>query len=106
MEALDVEAEPPSPFPQVRVLQAPLVGEERVVHGPERVLRVGGLGGVGGGPGARVGGPDGEVAEAGPDGGGGEPLLERRAERALEVGVDEDDGGAPRAAHVVVRPGR
>ena len=46
-EALHVEAEPPGIADEVRGLQCVLMGEQEVVHGPERVLRRGGLGCLG-----------------------------------------------------------
>ena len=54
VEARHVEPEPLRARPQVRVLETALVGEQRVVHRPERVLSAGRLGGAGGGVGARV----------------------------------------------------
>ena len=47
VEAGDVEPEPFGALPQVRVLEPALVGEQRVVHRPERALQRGGLGGAG-----------------------------------------------------------
>ena len=38
VEARDVEAEPLRARPQVRILEPALVGEQRVVHRPERAL--------------------------------------------------------------------
>ena len=63
LEALEVEAERLGARPQVRVLEAALVGEQRVVHLPERALARGRLGRARRGPGARVLGAHREVAE-------------------------------------------
>src|SRR2546430_15162 len=67
LEAVDVQAEVPGPLPQVGVLEAALVGVERVVQLPEAPLARGGLGGARTGPGARVLGAHGEVTEDPPD---------------------------------------
>src|SRR6185312_11939211 len=85
VEALDVEAERARPLPQVRVLQARLIGVERGVHLREAALEAGRLRRARRRPGARVLRSDGEVAEDPAPGGCGEALLERAAVRALVV---------------------
>ena len=103
IEAVEIEPEPPRPLPQVRVLEAGRVGEQRVVHLPEAPLQTGGLGGARGRPGARVAGTDREMAKH--DAIGLErlqPDVQRRAERALEVGVDDQRATAARSADVVL----
>ena len=87
----------------MRVLQPALVGEQRVVHRPERVLAARGLRGAGRGERARMRGPDREVAERDADRERREAQLERGAERALVVAVDEHDRAVAGAAHVIVR---
>src|SRR4051794_37480554 len=87
VEARDVEPEPLRTFPEVRVLEPPLVAEERVVHRPEGVLGRGGLGSGGGRPRPRVTRAHGEVAEGDAQREPAQTRLERGAERALEVGV-------------------
>src|SRR3954454_14274433 len=54
IEARDVEPQPLRALPELRVLEAAGVGEQRVVHGPDRALGRRGLGGRCRGPGARV----------------------------------------------------
>ena len=87
--------------PQVRVVEAALVAEERVVHLPEAPLERRGLGGAGQPPRARVLGDDGEVAEDPPHGQRGEQQVGLRAVRALVVAVLDDDEAAL-AADVVL----
>ena len=89
VEAREVEPEPLGARPQVRVLQPALVGEQRVVHRPERALAARGLGGAGRRERARMRGPDGEVAERDAHRQRREPQLERGAERALVVAVHD-----------------
>ena len=89
--------------PQVRVVEAALVGVERVVQRPERALARGRLGGVGERDRARVLGLQREVAEA--RRGRRRRAAARaatRAARAGEVGVDDDERRAGVAADVVV----
>src|SRR4051794_17159015 len=107
VEAVDVEPPALGALPQLRVLEPSLVGEERVVHGPEGALRARRLRGGGGGPRARVARADGEVAERHAQRQPPQAVLERRAERALEVRVDDDERRVLRAADVVLgREGR
>src|SRR5690349_21212391 len=106
VEALDVEAEGPRALPQVRIVEPPLVGVERVVHGPEGVLERRRLGGAGRRPRARVAGPDREVTEELAHARLAQADVEPRAEWALEVGVDDDEGRVVGAADVVVLSGR
>ena len=63
VEAREVEPEPLRARPQVRVLEPALVGEQRVVHRPERALAAGRLGRAGRRERARMRAADGEVAE-------------------------------------------
>src|SRR4051794_21144131 len=79
LEALEVEPERLAARPQVRVLEAPLVGVQRVAEGPERPLRGGRFGGVGQRDRADVLGPEGEVAERHPDREALQPLVGQRA---------------------------
>ena len=90
--------------PQVRILEMGLVGEQRVVHRPEGVLPPGRLGGVGGRERARMARADGEVAERDAQRHLAQAQLQRRAERALVVPVDDDQRRVLRAAHVVDGP--
>src|SRR3954454_3765761 len=46
LEPVEVEPEPPRPFPQVRLVEVALVGEQRIVHRPERPLQASGLDGL------------------------------------------------------------
>jgi len=75
------------------------------MHLPEAALEAGGLGGAGGGPGPGVAGADREVPEDDRYREALQPRVERRAERALEVGVDDDERSARTADVVVVRGG-
>ena len=70
----------------------------------KRALQGRRLGGAGRGPGARVAGADGEVAEGHAQRQLAQAQLERGAERALEVGVD-DRPGAPPPGRARDRPG-
>jgi hypothetical protein len=76
----------------VRVLEPPLVGEQRVVHLPERALLGRRLRGAGGGMRTRMAGTHREVPEAHAQVERVQPRLERGAERALVVAVDDDKG--------------
>src|SRR3954447_13260337 len=91
VEARDVEPEPLRTFPEVRVLEPPLVGEQRVVHGPEGALDGGGLGRGGRRPRARMARAHREVAEGDAQREPAQARLERGAERAFEVRVDDDE---------------
>ena len=99
VEALDVEPERLGARPQVRVLEPALVGEQRVVHRPERALQGGRLGRTGRRPGARVRGAHRELPETQTDVQRAQARVERRAVRALVVAVDDDQAPAP--PHVV-----
>ncbi len=105
VEPRDVEPQPRRARPQVRVLQPSLVGEQRVVHRPERVLERRRLRRAGGGERARMRRLDGEVAEGDPHRRARQDGLQRRAERALVVAVDDQHGRALGPADVVVRAG-
>ena len=102
VEALEVE-------PQCRA-RGPRGGDPRagpgrrtaVVHLPEAALQSRGLRGTGGRPRAWVAGAHREVAEDDPRRQVGEALVQRRAERALEVGVLDHDRRAVGAADVIV----
>ena len=76
------------------------------MHGPEGALPAGGLGGARGRERARVRRADREVAEGDAQRQVAQPLLQRRAERALVVAVDHHERRLARAAHVVVGPER
>ena len=106
-ESLDVEAELPGVAHEILRLELVLVGEEQVVHLPERALVGGGLARLGRELGGQVDVVQGQVA---PDvlqvAGAGEELaddgLGLPAERALEVAVlDDRDRGLVGAAGVV-----
>ena len=94
VEAREVEPEPLGARPQVRVLEAALVGEQRVVHRPERVLARGRLGRAGGGQRPRVARAHREVAEGDAQRQPASRGLDRGAERALVVPVDDHQRGA------------
>ena len=103
VEALHIEAERLCAGPQMRVLESPLVGEQRVVHAPERALQSRRL-----------------AAHAAGHARGCEERtgkcrkhlhvqlrerhVEHRAERALVVAVDHDEPTLP--ANMVGRPHR
>ena len=101
-ELLEVEAQRFDAGPQMWVVQAALVGVEGVVEGPERALEGDGLGGSGKRRGARVLGLQREVAEDAAHGQRGEAGVRRRAGRAREVAVHDDQWSVGRAADVVV----
>src|SRR6185436_9533093 len=104
LEAVEVDAEALAVGPQVRVLQAALVGVERLRQLPEPPLRGGGLDGVREGDGTRVLRLEGEVAEREPDARGLQAVIGDRALGTGEVAVEQDHGGVVRAADVVVGP--
>ena len=98
LEALEIEPEPLRALPQMRVLESPLIGEQRVVHLPEAALQPGRLGRAGRGPGARVAGADREVAEHEPRRAvaADETQVQRGAERALEIARTRSAAARPR----------
>src|SRR5436853_6306577 len=63
LEARQVQAEPAGALPEVRLVEASLVAVECVVHLPEAALPRGRLRGARAGPGPRVLGAHGKVAE-------------------------------------------
>src|SRR5829696_5405663 len=103
LEAVEVEPERLAARPEVRVLEAPLVGVQGVDELPERALGGGGLGGVRERDRARVLGAQREVAERDAHRRLAQALGRERALRAGEVAVEQDDRGAVGAADVVVR---
>src|SRR3954451_13614041 len=103
LEPVEVDAERLAAGPEVRVLEAALVTVEGVGELPELVLARGRLGGMGERDGARVLGPEREVAVGDSDGRLRELQVGDRALRAGEVAVEEDERGVVRAADVVVR---
>src|SRR4051795_364142 len=103
LEPVEVDAERLAAGPEVRVLEAALVTVEGVGELPELVLARGRLGGMGERDGARVLGPEREVAVGDSDGRLREVQVRDRAFRAGEVAVEEDERGVVRAADVVVR---
>jgi hypothetical protein len=73
----------------VRVLKPALIGEQRVVHLPERTLLGGRLGGTGGWMRTWMAGAHREVPEADTQVERVQACLERRAEGALIVAIDD-----------------
>ena len=104
LEPLEVEPEPARSFPQVWRVEVPLVGEERVVHLPERALQCGRLDRSREDPGPWVLRHHREVAEDELDRQVGQQVVGARAVRALVVAVLDDEDRAV-AADVVVGPG-
>src|SRR3954469_7539069 len=104
LEALEVDPERLAMRPQMRVLEASLVGVERVRQLPEAALSSGRLRRVGERDRARVLRLQREVAERDADGRVPQALVGERALRAGVVAVEQDDRRAVRAADVVVRP--
>src|SRR3954469_8603456 len=103
LEALEVDAERRAVRPEVGILEASLVGVERVGERPEAPLVGGRLGGVGERERPRVLGLQGEVAEGDPHGRLLQALVGQGALRAGVVAVEQHEGRVGRAANVVVR---
>ena len=105
LEAVEVDAEVTAALPQVRRVQVPLVGEQRVVHLPKPALKRRRLGSACQYLGARVLRDDREVAEDAPDRQVREQAVRLGAVGALVVAVLDDDD-VSLAADVVIRARR
>src|SRR5205085_9705228 len=103
VEPLEIEPERLGTLPEVWVLESPLIGEQEVVHLPEAALQASRLSRAGRRPGAGVAGADREVAKHAPSRGLRETRAERGAERALKVGVLDDEQAILGSPDVVIR---
>lgn len=105
LEALEIEAQPLHPTPEMGIIDVRSVGVKRIDHLEEAPLAASRLGRGVQGWGARVLAGDREVPKDEAAGVFAKPLPVGSAVRAAEVGVD-DDPLLPLTANVVVRPNR